>query len=265
MQLPFAIRTLGQRLFRTLRVPISGGINQGRRWSIVTTGRGYGSGTFGKSRIEALSAVTQPGDCFWDVGAHKGFITLAASTMVGPTGTVVAVEPSARNRWFLERHVAWNRVENVEVVAVALSGERGEAAFGGTGDSLAYELGRGDETVPVRTMTDLVTERGVPRPDVLKMDAEGQEAAILEAGMRTIPRSAAILVSVHGRRMHEACTAILGARGFRLFESWEMARCSADPLEPWTSDYDLLALGPERSIDDEALASLTLFSDPQVG
>lgn len=262
MQLPFTIRDLGQRLFRTLRVSVGSGINQGMKWSIVTTGRGYGSGAFGGDRIEALAAVTRPGDCFWDVGAHKGFMTLAATRMVGDSGTVVAVEPSERNRWFLEHHVKWNDIENVEIVPVALSGERGEARFGGTGDSLAYELGRGDETVPVRTLAGLVEDRGLPRPDVLKIDAEGQEAAILEASAGAIPSHAAILVSVHGRPMHEACTRILGHRGFRLLESWEMARCSADAHHAWTSDYDLMAVGPDRAVDLEALRRLKLFRQP---
>ncbi len=49
-------------------------------------------------------------------------------------------------------------------------------------------------------------------------------------------------------------------RGFRLFESHEMALCAADPRRPWTSDYDLLAVGPERDVDDERLRSLELFT-----
>lgn len=262
MQLPYTVRNLGQTLFRQVRVPVASGINQGMKWSIVTTGRGYGSGSFGKDRIEALRLVTRPGDCFWDVGAHKGFMTLAASTMVGPAGVVVSVEPSATNRWFIRHHLQWNDVGNVRVIPVALSGERGEAAFGGTGDSLAYEIGRGDEVVAVRTLVDLMEDEALPRPDVLKIDAEGQEAAILEGGNGAIPPGAALLVSVHGRQMYDACTRILVERGFRLFESWEMARCSEDPREPWTSDYDLLALGPEREVDERALRRLRLLVGP---
>lgn len=262
MQLPYAVRNLGQTIFRHVRVPIASGINQGMKWSIVTTGRGYGSGSFGMDRIEALRFVTRPGECFWDVGAHKGFMTLAASGMVGPSGTVVSVEPSATNRWFIHHHLEWNEVGNVTVVPVALSGDRGEAAFGGTGDSLAYELGRGDEVVAVRTLVDLVEDEALPPPDVLKIDAEGQEAAILEGGDRAIPLHAALLVSVHGRKMYDACRRILIERGFRLFESWEMARCTADPRYPWSSDYDLLALGPEREVDEVALRRRRLFVGP---
>ena len=263
MQLPFAIRNVGQILFRSIPVRIRQGINQGMRWSIVTTGRGYGSGTFGEARIAVLREIVQPGDCLWDIGAHKGFMTLAASQLVGPGGTVISVEPSERNRWFIEKHMAWNDVENVEIVPVALSGKVGERRFGGTGDSLAYTLGTGFETVPVRRVPDVVEEFDVPRPDVLKIDAEGQEAAILDTAGDALRPHAAVLVSVHGRAMHTACTDIFEERGFRIFESWEMALCSADPGRRWTSDYDMLAVGPEREFDADRIRSLALFRSPE--
>lgn len=263
MQLPFAVRALGQRLFANVTVRIASGVNQGMRWSVVTSGRGYGSGMFGKQRLQVLDALLQPGDCCWDVGAHKGFVTLAASRMVGPEGTVVAAEPAARNRWFLERHIEWNAIDNVVTVPAALSGERGHAAFGGRGDSLAYALGHGNETVAVRTLPGIAEERALPLPDVLKIDAEGEEAAILEGAGNALRSDAAVLLSVHGRRMHAACTHTLRARGFLIVESREMALCSADPERPWTSDYDLLALGPARAVDEEALRGLPLFTGPE--
>lgn len=262
VQLPFLLRDLGQRLFRNVPIRVATGINQGMRWSIVSTGRGYGSGSFGRERLEALQAVVRRGDCLWDIGAHKGFVTLAASRMVGPEGCVVAVEPSARNLWFVERHVGWNGMENVVIVPVALSDRRGQAPFGGRGDSLAYTLGEGDERVPVRTIPDVIAERQLPHPAVLKIDAEGQEAAILDGAGPLLRADAAVLISVHGREMHAACTHLLSSRDFRLFESWEMARCSADPERPWTSDYDLLAVGPQRPVDEESIVDLPLFSRP---
>lgn len=259
MQLPFAIRVLGQKLFRHIPVRIRTGINQDMRWSIVSTGRGYGSGSFAQARIAVLQALVHPGDCVWDIGAHKGFMTLATSRMVGPEGTVVAVEPSQTNRWFLEKHLEWNGITNVEVIGAALSGKPGRRAFGGTGDSLAYTLGQGTDRVPVRRIPDIVEEQGIPWPDVMKIDAEGQEAAILDSAGDALRPHTAVLVSVHGRPMHTACTDIFLERGFRIFESWEMALCSADPDHPWTSDYEMLAVGPERDLDEAGIQSLTLF------
>lgn len=262
MQLPFAIRDFGQALFRGIPLRVRSGINHNMKWSIVTSGRGYGSGSFGRNRIEALQAVTQPGDTFWDIGAHKGFMTLAAAKMVGSSGRVVSVEPSERNRRFLERHLSWNHVTNVTVIPSAMGGEEGEAFFGGRGDSLAYEIGTGDETVPIRTFGAVMRDFQVPAPSILKIDAEAQEGAILQGSGAAIPPDAALLISVHGRTLHEIVTHWLRQRGYRILESCEMARCSADPEHPWTSDYDLLALGPEREADLQRLATLPLFFRP---
>ena len=67
-------------------------------------------------RLAALQAVVRPGDCFWDIGAHKGFVTLAAASMVGPSGSVVSLEPSGRNLWFIRKHLSWNPAEHVRVL-----------------------------------------------------------------------------------------------------------------------------------------------------
>jgi len=262
MQLPFAIRDVGQTLFRRIPVKVGAGINQGLKWSIVTSGRGYGSGSFGSDRIEALKAVVKPGDTFWDIGAHKGFMTLAAATMVGADGFVVSIEPSARNRWFLERHLSWNNVTNVRVVPTAISGEAGEARFGGHGDSLAYELGTGDEVVAVRTVPDVMRDFDVSAPSVIKIDAEAQEAEILAGAGAAIGSDVAMLISVHGRPLHEKVIEWLRSRDFRVFESWEMALCSADADRPWRSDYDLLAVGPTRTVDEKRIRALALFTGP---
>lgn len=260
MQLPFAIRDAGQRLLRKVPIRVRGGINRGMRWSIVSSGRGYASGSFGRDRLAVLEAIVQAGETFWDVGAHKGYVTLAASRLVGPLGTVVSVEPSERNRWFIRQHVAWNGARNVVIVGAALSDASGEGRFGGTGDSLAYALGSGDELVPVRTVPEVAEEHGVPLPSIVKIDAEGEEAAILNGARTCLGPGVALMISVHGREPYAACTDFLRKRGFRIFESSEMARCSADPAEPWTSDYDLLAVGPERAIDEERVRSARLFA-----
>ena len=260
MQLPHPIRALGHRAFGRIRVPIRSGHNRGKRWSVVALGRGYGSGSFGRDRLAVLAAVTRAGDTFWDVGAHKGFITLAAADMVGPTGQVIAVEPAETNLRFLRRHIGWNRMRNVEVVPVALSDAAGEAAFGGTGSSIAFRLGVGPETVDVTTAERLIDEGGLPRPHVLKIDVEGSEAAVLLGMGRLLGGDQALLISTHGRPLYEQCRRILLQRGFRVYDSWQIAH-RIETGAPWTSDHDLLAVGSRRWIPG-GLDGLELLSGP---
>jgi len=261
MRLPHAIREMGYHLLGNARVRIPSGINRGRRWSVLTLGRGYGTGSFGRDRLAALAAVTRPGDTFWDAGAHKGYVTLAAARLVGPAGHVVAVEPSEENLRVLRRHVAWNRVPNVTVLPLALSDRHGEAAFGGRGDSLAFRLGHGPDTVPVRTLSELVTERSAPAPRVLKLDVEGAEAAVLRGMGPLLGGDQALLIATHGREPFLECRQLLEARGFRIFDSAAIAlrlRSGA----PWSSDHDLLAIGATRQADVDAIRRLRLIAGP---
>jgi FkbM family methyltransferase len=263
MQLPHALRALGQRTLGRVPVRIRSGRNRGLAWSLAALGRGYGSGRFARDRIEALACVTRPGDVFWDVGAHKGFIALAAARLVGPDGVVVAIEPASVNRTFLEQHLAWNGVRNVRVVAAALSDHEGVEPFGGRGSSVALRLGEGPDRVQVRTLAALANELGLAgRPSVMKIDVEGEEAAVLHGAGSLLGGDQALLISTHGRELCEECKAILERRGFRIFDSWEVAERLDDRSRAWSSDHDVLAFGPDRPFDEIRIRALPLIAGP---
>ncbi|HSH76621.1 MAG TPA: FkbM family methyltransferase [Longimicrobiales bacterium] len=238
---------------------IRSGPNRGMKWSLVALGRGYGSGSFARARLEALQAVVRPGDCFWDVGAHKGFVTLAAAGMVGPRGRVIAREPSETNLTFLRRHVGWNGITNVKVLPVALSDAPGTAAFGGRGSSIAFRLGHGPETVPVTTAEAIVDQGRAPRPSVMKLDVEGAEAAVLRGTGRFLGGDLAVLISTHGPELYEECRDLLRSRGFSIYDSREITE-RLRTGRPWTSDHDFLAIGPGRSVDSTRVRALPLIA-----
>lgn len=261
MQLPYVIRAYGHRILGGVPVRIRTGPNRGMKWSAAALGRGYGSGTFARERLAALETVVRPGDAFWDVGAHKGFVSLAAARMVGPDGHVVAVEPSEANLCFLRRHLEWNGAANVRVLPLALSEKPGRAAFGGRGSSVAFRLGEGPESVRIETVLALVEEHGLPRPTVLKLDVEGEEAAVLRGAGPLIGGDLALLISTHGRELYEECRALLLERDFRVFDSWEAATRRVSGA-PWASDHDLLAIGPARVVDEVAIKNSSLIAGP---
>ena len=115
-----------------------------------------------------LRATLKPGDTFVDVGANVGYFTLLASDLVGPTGRVVAVEPSAATRRLLERNVSSNHVANVRIVEAAVSDHIGSLPIYGAGVTGTATLDpawaakvhfehTGD--VPVLTLPDMLTAR----------------------------------------------------------------------------------------------------------
>lgn len=238
---------------------IRGGPNAGHRWSLVSSGRGYVSGRFEADRVAAILALLRPGDRFWDIGAHKGYVSLAAARAIGPTGQVLALEPAAANRELLRRHIRWNRVENVRVIPVAVHDECGRARFVGSGSSITFRLGRGEEMVPTRTIRSLIETDGLPAPDVLKIDTEGNEARILAGGVEYLSPHMLIWLSIHGRALYDECSALLRSRGFRLFESASMSAALGKAAGDWGGDKELLAVGRERPVAESELRALRLF------
>jgi FkbM family methyltransferase len=205
-----------------------------------------------------IASLIRPGDCFWDIGAHKGYITLIAARRVGKRGRVYAVEPANANLWYLRRHLRWNGVENVTVVPVAVSNFDGLSRFGG-GSSLAFKLGKGKDLVPVRSVRSLIESGDCEPPTFLKIDTEGAEADILAGAGRYLEnRRLMILISVHSPDLYAACSNLLRDRGFRVIESGPLvAACRAAWQQPFSrdgrSDPDLLAIGSECLITEQDL------------
>src|SRR5438270_3347355 len=77
--------------------------------------------------VEAvISQCLSPGDTFIDIGANIGYFSLFATTLVGETGKVVAIEPSARIFERLSENVRLNpRAATVRMVQAAVADHAG--------------------------------------------------------------------------------------------------------------------------------------------
>jgi FkbM family methyltransferase len=142
----------------------------------------YWLGTYEPQVLEAIATRLRPGASYWDVGAHLGYMVAVASRLVGPTGTVVAFEPNPENVRRLRRTIELNDLRNVMVRDVALSDHLGESQFFLSGSSSMGSLlpgPSGTPTVHVRTSTIDEELKTVPIPDLVKIDVEGGEDAVL--------------------------------------------------------------------------------------
>jgi len=134
------------------------------------------------------------GMTFLDIGAHVGLYAVPAAKAVGPTGSVIAVEPDPHNRSLLMTNVEANGATNVTVVGVAISDKAGlltlhRSAFN-TGDHQLFHGGRGRRgiEVQVETVDRLMAPRG-GRVDVIKMDVQGAEAKAFSGMQETLAES----------------------------------------------------------------------------
>src|SRR4051812_764427 len=91
----------------------------------------YGCVAFKRLYEAGTSAVLidalKPGDTFIDVGAHIGYFTLLASSLVGPQGRIYSFEPEEKNHSALLNHIKLNNSSNIEPYRWALSSSVGIA------------------------------------------------------------------------------------------------------------------------------------------
>jgi FkbM family methyltransferase len=179
----------------------------------------------------------RPGMVFVDVGAHYGYYALVASRLVQSTGRVVAFEPSRFAARLLRRNVGHLDGVVVEQVAVQARGGTAELTdFGRRHSALNTLLGRARVApgegrrlrpqvyeVPAVSLDEYTAAHAI-RPDVVKLDAEGAEHAIL-TGMHDLLRTVAPLVVMEtgdyvgmASPPTSACIDLLEDAGYGCFE-----------------------------------------------
>jgi FkbM family methyltransferase len=136
----------------------------------------------------AFRELLRPGMTVIDVGAHIGYYSVLAGKLVGETGRVHAVEPSAENREILGQNIDLNRVRSVTLHPHAAGRERARRAFHLTGSSDSHGFYPHPLTKTVRT----IEIEAVPLDEMVhgpvhlvKVDVEGAEIEVLR-GMRRI-------------------------------------------------------------------------------
>jgi FkbM family methyltransferase len=116
----------------------------------------YGVGTYEPNEFMFLSGVLQPGMIFVDVGANDGLYRLFAAKRLGPSGRVVALEPSGREFARLERNLQLNRLPRLAasdrdgLATLRIAGFGHEGARTRSERSPTRPLQEGDEQVRPR-------------------------------------------------------------------------------------------------------------------
>ena len=132
-----------------------------------------------------------------DVGANLGYYSLLASSLVGPSGRVVALEPNSENCRLLLSSLRLNDITNVQLLPVAADRATGWAYYSthvGSNGGLIDDgelLSHPGTVVPTFRLDDLV-EGPV---GFLKMDVEGAEGRVVEGATQLIARDRPIVTT----------------------------------------------------------------------
>jgi len=188
-------------LGRKIAVTVKRGPLQGFRILIVSPMRFF-KGTYEKEQAAMFTKTIRRGDIVYDIGAHFGFYSLIASRAVGNQGRVYAFEPDPYNCNVLRQHVLLNKITNVTLIPAAISHRCGKSKFtygSGTGIGHLSEQGEeGDIEVDTFSIDQLIREKVILPPNVIKIDVEGAEMSVLKGASHTINLHCPIIfVSIH--------------------------------------------------------------------
>ena len=161
-----------------------------------------------------------------DLGGNIGLATIALARELPDLQSYV-VEPDAGNIAMLERNLAplvqkgrcriergafWKKDELIEIVPPAVEGSFGAIR--------CVDSGGGGEKVQGMTMQTILDHAGFERVNLLKIDIEGAEAGLFEAGEDWLERVDTIAVEFHGAAREESdFDRVVGRHGLRMREA----------------------------------------------
>lgn len=183
-----------------------------------------------RDTMQRLAGLTHSGDIVFEIGGHIGYLAQFFATQVGHRGQVHVFEPGEQNQHFLRRNIA--RCMQCVHVNVAVSDKIGKALFyeenlGGFMNSLDANFASATDNASRQRRTLTLRQRRVNTttldayatahnvwPNVLKIDAECAELAVLVGGQKVLQSARSLMIEV--LRDHDEIFAILTDLGFDL-------------------------------------------------
>lgn len=175
-------------------VPHIGWLNYERGDAVLA---GLREGDFEYAEQAFLYRVLRAGDIFIDCGAHCGLYSRLAAQLVAPGGCTHAIEPAPHTFSRLQRNTASLSAGSVRLHPIALGDSVTKIRFVTADQGLsAYNHTAGPDETVNSILVEQVTlpfffeKNNLTSVEFMKIDAEGQEWAILNAATPLIMRGA---------------------------------------------------------------------------
>jgi FkbM family methyltransferase len=159
-------------------------------------------GEYSQGEAQLFAQIVGPGATAIDAGANIGALTVFLSQTVGPRGRVIAIEPQRAMYQLLCTNLALNEIANVRALHAGAGRTAGRAFvpdydYARPGNFGGVELGDTQgEPVDIITIDSL----RLPQCQLIKIDVEGQEQAVIAGAVETIMRCRPILYVENDRR-----------------------------------------------------------------
>ncbi len=143
----------------------------------------------------------------FDIGADIGYYSLLLAKLVGPTGLVFSFEPIPKAKWYLDKNIEMNGLDNVRSFDFALFDEPGVACLEAPLTLSKINLSKKklsgkDIQVEMKVFDEWKAKGELNRVDLVKLDVEGAELNVLRGMKATLQnQKPAILVEVHSQEL----------------------------------------------------------------
>lgn len=156
-------------------------------------------GYWEKGLTTLAKKIVKPNMIVVDIGGHIGYYSVLFSKLVLPRGKVFAFEPEPHNFELLSKNIKINNINNCEIINKAVSSANGTIKLYLDADNLgahsAVDTGHSKKIINVDTVTlDDYFENKKVKVDLIKMDIEGYEYAVLEGAKNILEKNKDIVV-----------------------------------------------------------------------
>jgi len=276
-QRQFRDHWLAARVARDLqyRVPVVARLGNGMRIKVhvhdYVGGAIIRDGFYEHEMVQLVRRLLRTGQTFFDVGAHVGQYSLLASELVGSTGAVHSFEPDPQTFRWLASNIRRNGLANICANQLALSSRREVLQFylSAVQDIGSNSLQRPKHfsgnvvSVTCVSLDEYLESARVPRVDLLKMDVEGAEGAVLAGATRLLAREDRPLLIIEFEEARQRAFGTSCARLAQSLTEWRytLFRITGSALEPYVArnpdapSFNVLAVPVHRAAEVAGLVA----------
>lgn len=153
-------------------------------------------GSYESNEIRCLQKLISPGHCVFDVGANVGYHALVFAKLVGTTGEIHSFEPFPKTFDRLQTNIKLNNISWIHAWKLGLGNHDGiTIGINQSGNNPGafflmnpvHMTAKGIK-VEITKIDTFIARHQIRAPDLIKIDVEGYEVAVLKGGQRTIER-----------------------------------------------------------------------------
>lgn len=193
-----------------------------------------------RTTMKWIETQIRQSDVVYDIGANVGAYSLLIGKKLGGDGRVLAFEPESSNYYSLNRNISANNLAGT-VTALCMgfdSDVKVEKFFlsSTTPGSATHAVGKAEsesikfvpehiQGVLTFSLDQFVEMEGVPFPNHIKIDVDGNEGLIVDHSNKTLsdPRLRSLVIEISQNISHGRIEKTIESHGFRVYQKEDWA------------------------------------------